>query len=418
MNTPLYQFLLLFFLSPCISYSQSDADILKQLFHGSEDVINQSKELISLSVDAVWYASDITGYKTTTGTLTQSSTNFDYWTFSSAPADKMVLNYANGDMIQFIFNAIDGYVDGDEYDFKRSHAMDFISVIPNILNLRIQSETGPQDGKIYWTRTMTGSTRIDEINYNVNLTNTGNNNEEVESGFAFGDYVNETMGSVASSTLTYDINEKYYTSIGHNSNTGIYVQSRQIINNNSVTGSLGSYRFENANCFWIGGTSFYNDAYEGVYNQVIEDYNWSAQGTLYKNNAYYGTIKYDRPIINYSNGAYIIAACNDGNNYYLYPALQPEAVTGISEITGQLNLNSYPNPATSETYITYTLVKSSNIKLTVLDHSGKEIEKVVSEFQNPGDYKYKIPLDRYPSGIYYYRIITDDFSSTAKLVRL
>jgi len=265
---------------------------------------------------------------------------------------------------------------------------------------------------------MTGSTTLDEISYNVNLTNTGNNSEEVENGFAFGDYVNETTGSVASSALTYAINEKYYTSIGHNSSAGIYVQSRQIINNNSVTGSFGSYRFENANCFWIGGTSFYNDAYKGIYNQVIEDYNWSAQGTLYKNNAYYGTIQYDRPIINYSNGAYIIAACNDGKNYYLYPALQPNAITEISKITGPLNLNSYPNPATSEINITYTLVKASNIRLTVLDHTGKTIEEVVSEFQNQGDYNFRIPVNDYPSGMYYYRIITDDLTIFRKFIKL
>ncbi|MFB6318312.1 T9SS type A sorting domain-containing protein [Saccharicrinis sp. FJH54] len=418
MKTPLLTLLLFLSFAPIICYSQTDAEILNRLFSGSEDITNQSKELISLSVDAVWYASEMTGYKTTFGTLTQSNANYDNWSYTETPNDKMVLNFANGDVIHFIFNAIDGFVDGDEYDFKRSHAMDFVSVIPDILNLRIQSETGPQDGKIYWTRTMTGSTTFDEISYSVNLTNTGNNNEEVENGFAFGDYVNETTGSVASSVLNYAINEKYYTSIGHNSNTGIYVQSRQIINSNSVTGSPGSYRFENVNCFWIGGTSFYNDACEGVYNQVIEDYNWLAQGTLYKNNVNYGTIKYDRPILNYSNGAYIIAACNDGKNFYLYPALQPNAITGISGLSSQINNKSYPNPATSKINISYTLVNGSNIRLTVMDQTGKVVEELNQEYQIPGKYNLSLSIENYPSGLYFYRIFTDEKTFWGKFTKI
>lgn len=407
----------LLFLSK-VTFSQSEAEVLKQLFYGASNIVDQAEELISLSVDAVWYASDVTGVKTTSGTLTQSSSNYDNWNYSFSPNDKLVLIYANGDIISFVFYSIDGYVDGDEYDFKRSHVMDFLSVSGESMNLRIQSETGPEDGKIYWNRTITGITSLDAVSYNINLTSAGNNNEEIENGFAFGDYYDETSGTVSSGELLYGVDENYYTRIGHNSNAGIYVQSRQLKNNNSVSGNNFSYRYENANCFWVGGTKFYDDANRGIFNEVIEDYNWFAQGSLYKNGNLYGSITFDRPIVNYSGGAYIIANCANGSNYYLMPALLPGAISSSKNIeSNSLNMQCYPNPASNNVTLSYSIKEVSNVRIEMLDISGRMVKVFDLKMQKPGDYTVNINTEGIISGTYIYRLSTSSHTISKKIFK-
>ncbi|MCW3787383.1 T9SS type A sorting domain-containing protein [Plebeiibacterium sediminum] len=400
-------------------FSQAESDILKRLFIGPEELVKQSEELISLSVDAVWYASGVTGYTTTTGTLTQNTSNYDLWTYSASPNDKMVLNYANGDVIEFIFTEIDGFVNGDEEDFKLSHAMDFTSYISGQMNLRIQSQTGPQNDRIEWSRVITGTTTIDNTSFTVNIVNDGYKNVVNEHGIALGDFYNETSGTVMESTTTYNINESYFTQIGHNSNQGIYVQSRQIKNSNSASGTFGTYQYSNVDCFWVGGTSLYEDAYEGVYNEVIENYNWMAQGSIFKNDEYYGSVIYDRPIVNYTRGAYIIADCNGGIKYNLYPALIPTALSVQSnEYAANTTLSLYPNPATSTVNILFDIPVASKVELVLFNQNGTRVKTLVSENKVAGENAIDWPINDLPSGVYLLQISTAQTKITQKLVKL
>ncbi len=410
--------LLLVFTS-AFCFSQTESDILKRLFVGPEEIVKQSEELISLSVDAVWYASGLTGYTTTTGTLTQNTSNYDLWTYMVTPNDKMVLNYANGDVIEFVFNEIDGFIDGDEEDFKHSHAMDFVSMISGQMNLRIQSQTGPQNERIEWSRVISGTTTIDNVLFTVDIVNDGYKNVVNENGIALGDFYDETSGTVVESATTYNINESYFTQIGHNSNQGIYVQSKQIKNSNSASGTFGSYQYSNVDCFWVGGTSLYDDAYEGVYNQVIENYNWMAQGSIFKNDEFYGSVIYDRPIVNYSSGAYIVADCNGGIKYNLYPVLNPTALSVYSnEFVSNTTLSYYPNPATSEINIIYDIPIASKVEIVLLNQHGIRLKTIVSEYKTAGEYRINWPINDLSSGIYLLKISTAQTKITQKLVKL
>ena len=87
-------------------------------------------------------------------------------------------------LLNFVFNEIDGFVDGDEEDFKLSHAMDFVSVISEQMNLRIQSQTGPQNERIEWSRVISGTTTIDNVLFTVDIVNDGYKNVENEHGIA------------------------------------------------------------------------------------------------------------------------------------------------------------------------------------------------------------------------------------------
>ncbi len=417
------QFLLMVFMVlPTSGFSQTESDILKQLFVGPEEIIKQSEELISLSVDAVWYASEVTGYTTITGTLTQNTSNYDYWAYSADPDDKMVLIFANGDIIEFVFYAIDGFVDGTSDDFKLSHAMDFTSVITNQMDLRIQSDTRPQNDRIEWGREISGTTTIDSDLLTVNITNNGYQDVVNEHGIALGDFYHETSGTINSSNITYSINENYFTKIGHDSNKAIYIQSRQIRNSNSASGTFGSFQFNNVDCFWVGGSSIYEgevDENDLVYNEVIESYNWSAAGSLLKNNVYYGDINFDRPIVDGSNGAYIVADCTDGTQFNLYPALTPNPLSDNSiEHSLDLTMDYYPNPTTSDIYIFYSIPVSSNVELILMNQNGVRLKTILMDHKPAGMYNIEISLGDLPNGLYLLQISNGEKRITKKVVKL
>ncbi len=83
---------------------------------------------------------------------------------------------------------------------------------------------------------------------------------------------------------------------------------------------------------------------------------------------------------------------------------------------------NYPNPFNPETTISYSLAKGSNVILTIYDLMGKEVIRLVDGFRDAGDYKITwngkdIFGRRVASGVYYYHLVTQEFSS-AKMMLL
>lgn len=85
---------------------------------------------------------------------------------------------------------------------------------------------------------------------------------------------------------------------------------------------------------------------------------------------------------------------------------------------------NYPNPFNPNTTLKYSIpseVKSekSNVKyvmLKVYDVLGREVATLVNENQNPGYYEVQFYADKYPSGIYFYRLQTEEYSETMKMI--
>lgn len=56
------------------------------------------------------------------------------------------------------------------------------------------------------------------------------------------------------------------------------------------------------------------------------------------------------------------------------------------------------------------------VKLIIFDALGREVETLVNEIQKAGTYEATFDGSKYPSGVYFYRIITKDFVKTQKMV--
>ncbi|MHC1737095.1 MAG: endonuclease [Ignavibacteriaceae bacterium] len=76
---------------------------------------------------------------------------------------------------------------------------------------------------------------------------------------------------------------------------------------------------------------------------------------------------------------------------------------------------NYPNPFNPSTVITYQLPRNSEVKLKIFDILGNEIKTIVSETQLPGNYSVEFNGDNLPSGVYFYTIFTNEFTSTKRM---
>jgi hypothetical protein len=89
------------------------------------------------------------------------------------------------------------------------------------------------------------------------------------------------------------------------------------------------------------------------------------------------------------------------------------------EIPNHYLLNqNYPNPFNPSTKIKFGIPKSANVKLTVYDVLGREVRVLVNQFKHPNTYEVDFDGSALPSGVYFYKLVTDDFTSTKKMLML
>lgn len=79
---------------------------------------------------------------------------------------------------------------------------------------------------------------------------------------------------------------------------------------------------------------------------------------------------------------------------------------------------NYPNPFNPATKIRYSVSATSLIRLKIFDVLGKEIETLVNEVQNQGYYEINFNGDKLSSGVYFYQLETNGFTSTKKMILL
>lgn len=77
---------------------------------------------------------------------------------------------------------------------------------------------------------------------------------------------------------------------------------------------------------------------------------------------------------------------------------------------------NYPNPFNPITRIRFALPKNSFAKLVIYDMLGREIFILVNQQLNAGKYEIDWNAEQFSSGIYYYKIITNEFSKVKKMV--
>ena len=80
-----------------------------------------------------------------------------------------------------------------------------------------------------------------------------------------------------------------------------------------------------------------------------------------------------------------------------------------------LNSN-YPNPFNPTTQISYQLPENSFVNLVVYNSLGQKVAELVNQHQSVGQYSVKFDSSNLPSGVYIYKLQTDNFSDVKKML--
>jgi hypothetical protein len=88
-----------------------------------------------------------------------------------------------------------------------------------------------------------------------------------------------------------------------------------------------------------------------------------------------------------------------------------------SEIPTEYKLTqNYPNPFNPSTMIEYSILKPEFVSLKVFNILGQEVATLVNEVKNPGKYSVRFDASHLSSGVYIYRLQTDSYSATRKMI--
>jgi hypothetical protein len=100
------------------------------------------------------------------------------------------------------------------------------------------------------------------------------------------------------------------------------------------------------------------------------------------------------------------------------PTGNPAGIVNISSgIPESYSLSqNYPNPFNPSTMIGFSILKAGFVKLTIYDIVGREVEILIAEELSAGVYRADFDASRYSSGIYLYRLETNDYVQTKKMM--
>jgi hypothetical protein len=79
---------------------------------------------------------------------------------------------------------------------------------------------------------------------------------------------------------------------------------------------------------------------------------------------------------------------------------------------------NYPNPFNATTKFSYYLPKSRKVTLKVYNTLGQLIATLINSEKNAGNHSFEWNAEGLPTGIYFYRFSSDDYSEIKKMILL
>lgn len=222
------------------------------------------------------------------------------------------------------------------------------------------------------------------------------------------------------------------TANGHSSLLGIYFTNQQ-------TGWIGAanlernntYKTTNAGVNWIFQN---NPVSQAGWNQINDikfiskDSGWAAHGTpgtgaiMFTSN---GGANWNMDNTQYSwydcfatyRSSKVWCGGSDGTMWYTLitglVGIDPEYTNDPKQFVLYQN---YPNPFNPSTLINYELRITNYVLIRVYDILGSEVATLIKKKQAPGKYSIEFDAANYPSGIYYYKIVSGNFVAVRKML--
>lgn len=214
------------------------------------------------------------------------------------------------------------------------------------------------------------------------------------------------------STSDFRLNSVFFTDYQNGCTVGL--GGRVYLTSNSGSNWERIYTTTNkdfTDVYFVNNSTGFIVGEDGViYKSINSGLNWSYQQG--------GNLSYDLEVVQFtgSNTGYVVGS--GGSILKTTNGGEPIGISPIStEIPSNYELHqNYPNPFNPSTQIKFDLPKSSFVKLIVYDVLGKEVTSLVNEELNLGEYSVDWNAVNFPSGVYFYTLISDDFIQNKKMI--
>jgi enterochelin esterase-like enzyme len=101
---------------------------------------------------------------------------------------------------------------------------------------------------------------------------------------------------------------------------------------------------------------------------------------------------------------------------HFFPGSAASGEKDINHLKDFKLYQNYPNPFNPETTITFSLDRSSEVTLKVFNLLGSEVNTLVKTDLRAGEYNLKFNGADLPSGVYYYRLYSNNSAETRKMI--
>ncbi len=227
-------------------------------------------------------------------------------------------------------------------------------------------------------------------------------------GSAWGDYDNDGDIDlyVANGNQPVQQNNFLFRNDG-NSNSWINILCRGVISNRSAIGTR------------ITASAVINGINVKQTREINGQTGYNAQNSLNVELGFGNASVIDTIIIKWPSGitdVYINVAVNK-----FVTAIENQGIIGFNSEQGvipdefELSQN-YPNPFNPSTKISFSLPKSTLVKIALYDILGKETGILLNEYTAAGNYTISFDGSKLASGIYFYRMTAGDFTEVRKMV--
>ncbi len=158
------------------------------------------------------------------------------------------------------------------------------------------------------------------------------------------------------------------------------------------------------------------------------DYRQAANYVLQKSKGNSGFIDlFSVPADNNSGEKYSYTDQQDGTNDVVYYRVKQVNIDGSSVYSDMVKVGqgsvkpfvvqqNYPNPFNPNTSIAVTLIEDSQIEISVYNIEGKEIQQLYKGYLTKGSYTFNFDAVNLPSGIYFCKVATPNFSEMKKMI--
>ena len=78
--------------------------------------------------------------------------------------------------------------------------------------------------------------------------------------------------------------------------------------------------------------------------------------------------------------------------------------------------NVYPNPFNANAQFQFSIPYRTKVKISIYNLMGKEVEVLSKGYHDSGNHTVKINTSNFATGIYFVKLVTDDFTDTKKIL--